>query len=100
MERHEGVDHGGHGDEGEETGGDAPNAITEVEEADGQAAEDDGEVQPAQKGALIGEEDLGFDSCGQGNALACRRLVVGQGSFPWDREGQRRAGKHTGSGLE
>lgn len=38
VEGHEGVEHGGEGDEGEEAGGDLADAVAEVEEADGQAA--------------------------------------------------------------
>ncbi|GMG03417.1 unnamed protein product [Aspergillus oryzae] len=46
VEGAEGVDHGRHGDDGEETGGDTTDAVTEVQETDGQAAQDDGEVEP------------------------------------------------------
>lgn len=46
MESDERVDHGGQSDEGEETGADLADAVTEVEKADGQAAQDDGEVEP------------------------------------------------------
>ena len=46
MERDKGVDHCSHRDEGEQSGADAADAVTEVEQADGEAAEDDGEVQP------------------------------------------------------
>lgn len=70
MKRHQGVDHGAHGDEGEEAGGDATDGVAEVEEADGETAEDDGEVEPGEEGALIGEEDFGFDAGGEGDALS------------------------------
>jgi hypothetical protein len=70
VERGERVHHGGHGDEREEAGADAADAVAEVEQADGEAAEDDGEVEPAQEGALVGEEDLGLNARRQGNALA------------------------------
>lgn len=46
VEGAEGVDHGRHGDDGEETGGDTADAVTEVQETDGQAAQDDREVEP------------------------------------------------------
>lgn len=46
MEGHQRIDHGGHGDDGEQTGGDAADAVTEVQQADGETAQDDGEVQP------------------------------------------------------
>jgi hypothetical protein len=71
MERHQGIDHGAHGDEGEEPGGDTTNGISEVEEADGETTEDDGEVEPGEEGALVGEEDFGLDARGEGDALSC-----------------------------
>lgn len=40
------VDHGGHGDGGEQACTDATYAVAEVEEADREAAEDDSEVEP------------------------------------------------------
>lgn len=42
----EGVDHGRHGDEREKASADLTNLIAKVEQADGQTAEDDGEVEP------------------------------------------------------
>jgi hypothetical protein len=69
MESDEGVDHGTHGDEGEEAGRDAADSIAEVEEADGEASEDDGEVEPGDKGALVGEEDFGLHAGGESDAL-------------------------------
>ena len=44
--RYEGVDHGGHGDAGEEEGRDEGGPVAKVEHADGEGAEDDGEVEP------------------------------------------------------
>ena len=70
MKRDQGVDHGCHGDDGEEAGGDAANAVTEVEETDGQTAQDDGEVEPGKEGTLVGEEDFRFDARGESDALA------------------------------
>ena len=40
------VDHGHQGDECEESSADLSDAVTEVEKTDGEAAEDDGEVEP------------------------------------------------------
>ena len=74
MEGHEGVEHGGEGDEGEEAGGDLADAVAEVEEADGQAAQDDGEVEPGEEGAFVGEEDFGLDAGGEGDAFAWDRV--------------------------
>jgi len=42
----QGVDHGGHGNDGEEEGGDEGRAVAKVQHADGERAQDDGEVQP------------------------------------------------------
>jgi len=70
VESDESVDHGGQGDEREEAGADLADAVAEVEQADGQAAEDDGEVEPGEEGALVGEEDFGLDAGGEGDAFA------------------------------
>lgn len=70
MKRHQRVDHRSHGDDREQAGGDAPDAVSEIEQAHGQTAQDDGEVQPGEKCALVGEEDFGFDPCGKRDAFA------------------------------
>ena len=46
------------------------NGVAEVEEADGEAAEDYGEVEPGEEGAFVGEEDFGFYAGGEGDAFA------------------------------
>jgi len=46
MKSDESVDHGPHGYQREATGGDAAHSITEIEQPDGQATEDDREVKP------------------------------------------------------
>ena len=46
VECDESVDHGHQGDECEESSADLSDAVTEVEQTDGEAAEDDGEVEP------------------------------------------------------
>lgn len=46
MECDECVDHCHQRDECEEAGADLSDAVTEVEETNGEAAEDDGEVEP------------------------------------------------------
>lgn len=46
VEGDEGVQHGRHGDKREETGANLADLVTKVEEADGEAAQDDGEVEP------------------------------------------------------
>lgn len=70
MECDDCVDHGAHGDDGEESCGDTTDTVAEVQQADGETAEDDGEVQPREKGALVGEEDLWLDAGGEGDTLA------------------------------
>lgn len=42
----QGVDHGAHGNEGEQTRADATDVVAEVEQTDGESAQDDGEVKP------------------------------------------------------
>lgn len=69
MKCGQGVDHSRHRDKGEQTSGDAPHTVAEVEQADGQAAEDDGEAEPGEKGAFVGEEDFGFDAGGEGDSF-------------------------------
>lgn len=71
MVRYEGVYHGGHSDAGEQKGRDKCRAVTEIQHADGQGAEDDGEVEPGEEGPLVGEEDFGLDAGRERNALAC-----------------------------
>jgi hypothetical protein len=48
--------------------------VTEVEEADGEAAEDDGKVQPGQERALVRERDLGLDAHRERDPLLGRAL--------------------------
>lgn len=76
MEGNQRIRHGGHGNEGEQAGGDLADLVAEVEQADGETAEDDGEVEPAEEGALVGEEDFGLDARGERDALAWGVLVV------------------------
>ena len=77
MESDERVDHCGQRYEREQAGADLADAVAEVEQADGQAAEDDGEVEPGEEGALVGEEDFGLDAGGEGDAFAwCGRVVL------------------------
>ena len=74
MELIERVKHGAHGNHSEDSRADLSNFVTEIQEADGQATEDDGEVEPGEEGTFVGKENFGFDAGGEGNALAC--LVV------------------------
>ena len=71
VERGDGVGDGGDGDEGEGGGGQAGDAVVaEVEEPDPEAAEEDGEVEPGEEGALVGEEDFGLDARRERDAFA------------------------------
>ena len=80
MERHERVDHAAHRHDGEETRADAGRGVgAEVEQTDGEAAEDDGEVEPGEKGALVGEEDFGLDPRGERDPFARGGLKEGLG---------------------
>lgn len=74
VESDQGIDHSGHGDQSEETSRDLADLVAKVEETDGETAQDDGEVQPTEKGTLVGEEDLGLNAGGQGDALACTQI--------------------------
>jgi hypothetical protein len=76
VEGDECVDHSGHGDQGEQTSRDLADLVTEVEETDCETAQDDGEVEPTEESTLVGEEDLGLDTSGQGDALACEQIRV------------------------
>jgi len=73
MERHQGIQHGRHGDDSKKARTNLADLVAEVEEPDGQAAEDDGEVEPGEEGTLVGEEDFRLDAGGEGDALAWRR---------------------------
>ena len=75
MKRHERIDHAPHRYDGEEAGADAGSGVrAKVEQTDGEAAEDDCEVEPGEEGALVGEEDFGLDAGGEGNAFPRRGL--------------------------
>lgn len=79
MVGEEGVEHAEEGDEGEEPCRNLTDAIAKVEQANGEAADDDGKLQPGEEGALVGEKDLGLDADGQSDALAVGGLEKGLG---------------------
>ena len=80
MKCHESIDHAPHRYDCEEPGTYAGRGIgAEVEETDGEAAEDDGEIEPGEKGALVGEEDFGLDAGGEGDTFARGGLQEGLG---------------------
>ena len=69
MVRPQRIDHRYHRHRRENRCCDASNVVTEVEETDGQTAEDDGEIEPGEKGPLVSEEDFRLDSDGERDAL-------------------------------
>lgn len=71
------IDHDHHGHEREHAGRDAADTIAKVEQANAESSQQDCEVEPGQKGALVGEEDFGLDADGEGDALAGRGLQQG-----------------------
>ena len=75
MEHTQSVDHRSHSNECEEACGDLADLVAEVEETDGETAEDDSEVEPGEEGSLVGEEDLGLDTDGEGDAFAWSGVV-------------------------
>lgn len=75
MERDQRIQHGSKCHKCEQAGGDLADCVSEIEEANGQAAENDGEVQPAQKCTLIGEENFGLDAGWEGDAFAYVSLL-------------------------
>lgn len=88
VERDEGVDHGGHGDEGEQSRRDATGAVMpEVEQAHREPAEDDGEVQVREEGALVGEEYFRLHSRRKRNAFSRGALEEGLRGHFFDWEG-------------
>lgn len=92
MIRDERVDHRSHRDGGEQERGDEGRAVAEVQHADGERAQDDGEVQPREEGALVGEEDFRLDAYGERDALAW-------GEVSWEEE-EGGGGRRTWGGLE
>ena len=70
VEGVEGVQHRCHRDGGEEGGADLADAVAKIEEADGEATEQGGEVEPGEKGAFVGEVDFWLDAGGEGDAFA------------------------------
>ncbi len=80
MERDQRINHTPHRHDREQRrANQARGVAAEVQEADGEAAEDDGEVEPGEEGAFVGEEDFGFDAGGEGDAFAGGGLEEGLG---------------------
>lgn len=73
MVRHKRIQHRRHRHNRKQRSGYATDAVAKVQKTDGEAAEDDGEVEPGEEGALVGEEDFGLDAGGEGDAFACGR---------------------------
>ena len=71
MKRKQRVHHRRHSHQREQAGADAADRIAKVQEADGQTAKEDGEVEIGEEGPLVGEEDFWFDAGGEGDAFSC-----------------------------
>ena len=69
MVRSERIDHRSHRHNREDHSGRAANIIAKIQQAYGEPTKDDGEVEPREEGALVGEEDFGFDADGEGDAF-------------------------------
>lgn len=65
------VQHRRHRDDRKQRRTRLPDAVAKVKQPDREPAQDDGEVEPRQERALVGEEDLGLDACWERDALAC-----------------------------
>lgn len=70
MKGNQRINHGGHGDQGEKAGRDTADAVAKVQETDGEAAQDDSEVEPWEEGSFVGEEDFRLNASGERNTLA------------------------------
>ena len=70
VERCKGIQHSCHGDKCKEAGRNTADTVPEVEQTDGETAQDDGEVQPGEKSALVGEEDFWLDAGREGDSFA------------------------------
>lgn len=70
MKCEQSVNHGHHGNEGEQPSADLSNFIAKVEKANRETTEDNGKVEPREKGTLVSEEDFGLDTGWKGDALA------------------------------
>ena len=80
MKRDKRVDHAAHSHDREQCCcNQARSVAAEIQEADREAAEDDGEVEPGEEGAFVCEEDFGFDAGGEGDAFPGGGLEEGLG---------------------
>ena len=70
VERCQCINHSTHRNQGEETSTYSPDIVTEIEKTNGEAAEDDGKIEPAQECPFVGEEDFGLNAGRQCDAFA------------------------------
>lgn len=94
MKRHQRVNHRPHSDQGEEPRRDTTDGISEVEEPHRQATEDDGEVQPGEERALVGEEDFGSTRVGR-----AMRFPAWMRGLEWGRLDVEGKWRHSGGGV-
>ena len=94
MKGDQSINHGGHGHRCEQACANPTDTVAEVEEANCETAEDDGEVEPGDESPLVGEEDFGFHTRREGDAFSWRRgLVSGMtGEGPAGERGKRGGG--------
>ena len=79
MKRHKRIDHSRHRHEREQACAYAADRVSEVEQADSEGGEEDGEVEPGEEGSFVGEEDFGLDAGGEGDAFACVGARIREG---------------------
>jgi hypothetical protein len=76
VQRHA-IDQRQTGHDGEAPSAEEGDGVTEVEERGGDAAEDDGELEPGEEGAFGGKEDFGLDADGDVDAWGGKGGLVG-----------------------
>lgn len=78
MKRNKRIRHAAHRDEREQSCAyQGRGVVTEVQETDGETAEDDGKVQPGEEGSFVCEKDFRFDARGEGDAFCGSGLEEG-----------------------
>lgn len=72
MKRYQRINHRSHSHQREQAGRNTPDIIAEIEQADCEPTENNGEVKVREEGALVGEEDFWLDARGKGDTLSYR----------------------------
>jgi hypothetical protein len=71
----QGIYHGSHSHDPEEEIGNKCRPITEIQHANCESTKDDSEIEPREKGSLVGEENFRLDAGGEGDLLAWMMVV-------------------------